>query len=56
MVIITNGLKYNEYDLDDPRFRIKPYQQISSSCTGALMTSLMSELLFIINANLFLLS
>lgn len=26
-------------DLDDPRFRIKPYQQIVASCTGAFITS-----------------
>ncbi|XP_012340447.1 solute carrier family 25 member 40 [Apis florea] len=26
-------------DLDDPRFRIKPYQQIIASCTGAFITS-----------------
>lgn len=29
-----------EINLDDPRFRIKPYQQIIASCTGALITSL----------------
>ncbi|XP_050446463.1 probable mitochondrial glutathione transporter SLC25A40 [Cataglyphis hispanica] len=26
-------------DLDDPRFRIKPYQQIVAACTGAFITS-----------------
>lgn len=26
-------------DLDDPRFRIKPHQQIVASCTGAIITS-----------------
>ncbi|XP_012231199.1 mitochondrial glutathione transporter SLC25A40-like [Linepithema humile] len=26
-------------DLDDPRFRIRPYQQIVASCTGAFITS-----------------
>ncbi|XP_072757463.1 mitochondrial glutathione transporter SLC25A40 [Anoplolepis gracilipes] len=26
-------------DLDDPRFRIRPYQQIIASCTGAFITS-----------------
>ncbi|XP_043495524.1 solute carrier family 25 member 40-like isoform X2 [Polistes fuscatus] len=26
-------------NLDDPRFRIRPYQQIIASCTGALITS-----------------
>ncbi|XP_043262162.1 solute carrier family 25 member 40-like isoform X1 [Colletes gigas] len=29
-----------DVDLDDPRFRIKPYQQIVASCTGAVITSL----------------
>ncbi|XP_043464181.1 solute carrier family 25 member 40-like [Leptopilina heterotoma] len=29
-----------EIDLDDPRFRIKPYQQMIASCTGALFTSM----------------
>ncbi|XP_078042984.1 mitochondrial glutathione transporter SLC25A40 isoform X2 [Augochlora pura] len=28
-----------DLDLDDPRFRIKPYQQIVASCTGACITS-----------------
>lgn len=27
-------------DLDDPKFRIKPYQQIVASCTGAFITSI----------------
>ncbi|XP_015171711.1 PREDICTED: solute carrier family 25 member 40 isoform X2 [Polistes dominula] len=27
-------------NLDDPRFRIRPYQQIIASCTGALITSI----------------
>lgn len=30
-------------DMDDKRFRIKPYQQMLSSCSGALLTSLLSE-------------
>ncbi|XP_059618945.1 probable mitochondrial glutathione transporter SLC25A40 [Phlebotomus argentipes] len=29
-----------KYDIDDPRFRIHPSQQIVSACTGALLTSL----------------
>lgn len=29
-----------ETDLDDPRYRIKPYQQMIASCTGALITSI----------------
>ncbi|XP_032674907.1 solute carrier family 25 member 40-like [Odontomachus brunneus] len=28
-----------DIDLDDPRFRIRPYQQIIASCTGAFITS-----------------
>ncbi|XP_076651985.1 mitochondrial glutathione transporter SLC25A40 isoform X2 [Halictus rubicundus] len=28
-----------DLDLDDPRFRIRPYQQIVASCTGAVITS-----------------
>lgn len=31
------------YELDDPRFRIRPYQQIASSCTGGILTSLFSK-------------
>jgi len=30
-------------DLDDPRFRIKPYQQIIASCTGAFITSIFGK-------------
>lgn len=33
-------------DMDDKRFRIRPYQQILSSCTGALFTSVMSKFTF----------
>ncbi|CAO1379719.1 unnamed protein product [Diamesa serratosioi] len=33
-------LKYDQINADDPRFRIKPYQQIASGVTGALITSL----------------
>lgn len=29
-----------DIDLDDPRFRIKPHQQIVASCTGAIITSI----------------
>lgn len=29
-----------ELDLDDPRYRIRPYQQIIASCTGAFVTSI----------------
>lgn len=34
----------NNPDLDDPRFRIHPSQQVISSCSGALVTSLFSKL------------
>ncbi|XP_058807145.1 probable mitochondrial glutathione transporter SLC25A40 [Phymastichus coffea] len=33
-------VKASELDLDDPRFRIRPYQQMIASCTGALVTSI----------------
>ncbi|OXU28947.1 hypothetical protein TSAR_009805 [Trichomalopsis sarcophagae] len=33
------SIKTSDIDLDDPRFRIKPYQQMIASCTGALVTS-----------------
>lgn len=33
-------------DMDDKRFRIRPHQQIMSSCTGALLTSLFSKFPF----------
>ena len=35
-----------EIDLDDPRFRIKPYQQMVASCTGALVTSVFGKYFF----------
>lgn len=35
--------KEYKFDMDDKRFRIKPYQQIMSSCSGALITSLFSK-------------
>ncbi|XP_046419053.1 solute carrier family 25 member 40-like [Neodiprion fabricii] len=35
---MSNNL--DDIDLDDPRFRIRPYQQMVASCTGALITSL----------------
>lgn len=30
-------------DLDDPRFRIRPYQQIVASCSGAFITSVFGK-------------
>lgn len=37
-----NG-QVHSIDMDDKRFRIRPYQQMLSSCSGALLTSLLSE-------------
>lgn len=31
-------------DLDDPRFRVRPYQQIVASCTGAFITSIFGKI------------
>lgn len=31
------------FDMEDKRFRIKPYQQMLSSCSGALLCSLLSK-------------
>lgn len=39
-----NKFRIEDIDLDDPRFRIKPYQQMVSSLTGALITSVFGEL------------
>lgn len=36
-------------NVDDPQFRIQPYQQIFSSCGGALITSLFSKFFFLWN-------
>lgn len=33
---------------DDPRFRIRPLQQVASACTGAMLTATFSKLLTII--------
>lgn len=30
---------HNELNVDDPRFRITPIQQMAASCSGALITS-----------------
>lgn len=30
-------------ELDDPRFRIRPLQQVASACTGALITACFSK-------------
>lgn len=39
-----SSIKTSDIDLDDPRFRIKPYQQMIASCTGALITSFVGEI------------
>ena len=46
-------LNNNELDLDDPKLRIKPYQQMIAACTGALITSFigMNNKRFIFNFN-----
>lgn len=31
--------------LDDPRFRIRPLQQVVSACTGAMITAIFSKFL-----------
>lgn len=35
-------------DYDDPKYRITPVQQAAASCTGALLTSLISKLFVVI--------
>lgn len=42
IMIGKSGLHPN-MDMDDARYRIKPYQQIASSCSGAVITSLTSK-------------
>lgn len=39
-------------DMDDSRFRIRPYQQMLSSCTGALLTSLFMTPLDVVKTRL----
>ncbi|XP_063989521.1 probable mitochondrial glutathione transporter SLC25A40 isoform X2 [Diachasmimorpha longicaudata] len=43
---------FSDIDLDDPRYRIKPYQQMLASCTGALITSLMVTPLDVVKTRL----
>ncbi|KAJ6638087.1 Solute carrier family 25 protein Shawn [Pseudolycoriella hygida] len=38
--MIDKSTIHKDMDMDDARFRIKPYQQIASSCSGAVITSL----------------
>lgn len=37
--------KFVNTDIDDPKYRIKPYQQMIASCTGALFTSVIGNFL-----------
>lgn len=43
MIDKTAVNKDMDMDMDDARYRIKPYQQIASSCSGAIITSLTSK-------------
>ncbi|XP_015114422.1 solute carrier family 25 member 40 isoform X1 [Diachasma alloeum] len=43
---------FSDIDLDDPRYRIRPYQQMIASCTGALITSLMVTPLDVVKTRL----
>lgn len=36
----------NEINIDDPRFRITPVQQMAAACTGALITSFLGWYFF----------
>lgn len=45
-IIHENG--NNVISMDDPRFRIKPLQQVASACTGAMTTTLFSKILLTI--------
>lgn len=40
---MQNTNKKKLLENDDPRFRVKPYQQMLSSCTGGVITSLISK-------------
>lgn len=42
--MIGKTVNNKDMDMDDARYRIKPYQQIASSCSGAIITSLTSKL------------
>lgn len=36
--------KMERVNLDDPNYRIRPYQQMIASCTGALITSVFGKI------------
>ncbi|XP_050072098.1 probable mitochondrial glutathione transporter SLC25A40 [Anopheles maculipalpis] len=48
----SSGLAAIGDDMDDSRFRIRPYQQILSSCSGALVTSLFMTPLDVVKTRL----
>lgn len=44
--LVDNKIRNTSVDtesLDDPRFRIRPLQQVASACTGALITACFSK-------------
>ncbi|XP_031628360.1 solute carrier family 25 member 40-like isoform X2 [Contarinia nasturtii] len=54
MIYTFKDSRGHEYavDMDDKRFRIKPYQQMLSSCTGALLTSILMTPLDVVKTRL----
>lgn len=48
----TESLPAPGVDMDDSRFRIRPYQQVLSSCSGALVTSLFMTPLDVVKTRL----
>lgn len=48
----TESLPLPGADIDDNRFRIRPYQQVLSSCSGALVTSLFMTPLDVVKTRL----
>ncbi|KAK0084616.1 hypothetical protein PV325_006724 [Microctonus aethiopoides] len=44
--------KFVNADIDDPKYRIKPYQQMIASCTGALFTSVIVTPLDVVKTRL----
>lgn len=45
----SNNNKENKLNIEDPRFRITPVQQMAAACTGALITSTFGLLYLSIN-------
>uniref|UniRef100_A0A1B0GMQ7 Mitochondrial carrier protein n=1 Tax=Phlebotomus papatasi TaxID=29031 RepID=A0A1B0GMQ7_PHLPP len=48
----SRGSLTTKYDIDDPRFRIHPSQQMVSACSGALLTSLFMTPLDVVKTRL----